>query len=573
MAEEYREEDLTASDRRIKRGFVTIGDRQVHFRYAGKGPAVVLFGQSPTSSQTLDRQTLAFSEHFTAIAIDSCGLGRSTTLQTPTTEIADQAIALAQTLDALGISKVAAYGSHTGASICAEFAMRYPERTAIALLDGYPVYSEDERTRRLNTYFPHMEKTWDGLHLMWLWYRYREQNLFWPWNISGRVTRANCSVPAPEHIHRGVVDILDVWLGYVEPYAAAFRYRAQEPIPHLKVPTAFLAYPDDSLLTALDLLPKPLPECCWIEPMPLDRDAGAQKEIGIMKGVPAWPDAPPIKATSRRIVGVTDDYVDLDEGQLFLRRWGKHGGDRLPLVMLPPAPGSATQLDTLPELLASDREVIALDLPGCGDSDAFAGAVHDVARSAHLVAEALTKLGISKADVYGRHGGASVAVELATQKPDMVGALVLDGPPALTADERREIAPRYAEPIELEWDGSHLIRLWHSTRDQELFWPWYERKIDHIRKNDPDVRADRLTTEVLAYLKNYQTYAGMWEAVLSYPVRERLADLGRPYAICGSVNDKFANHAQAIAGERFVAVPDSRLAAAQVIRNCIDRNR
>ncbi len=41
---------------------------------------------------TLDRQTLAFSEHFTAIAIDSCGLGRSSPLPTPTTEIADQAI-------------------------------------------------------------------------------------------------------------------------------------------------------------------------------------------------------------------------------------------------------------------------------------------------------------------------------------------------------------------------------------------------------------------------------------------------------------------------------------------------
>jgi len=563
---------LAASHRRIKRGFVTIGDRQVHFRYAGKGPAVVLFGQSPTSSQTLDRQTLAFSEHFTAIAIDSCGLGRSTPLHTPTTEIADQAIALAQTLDALGISKVAAYGSHTGASICAEFAVRYPERTAIALLDGYPVYTEDERTRRLNTYFPNMEKTWDGLHMMWLWYRYREQNLFWPWNISGRVTRANCSVPAPEHIHRGVVDIADVWMGYVEPYAAAFRYRAQEPIPHLRVPTVFLAYPDDSLLKALDLLPRPLPECCSIEDMPLDRDAGAQKEIEIMKRVPAWPDAPAIKAPSRRLVGVTNDYVDLDEGQLFVRRWGK-AGERLPLVMLPPAPGSATQLDTLPELLSCDREVFAIDLPGCGDSDAFAGAKHEVARSAGLIADALKKLGIAKADVYGRHGGASVAVELAAQHPGMVGALVLDSPPALDEGERREIAPRYAEPIELDWDGSHLIRLWHATRDQELFWPWYERKIDRIRRNDPDVRPDRLTTEVIAYLKNYQTYAGMWEAVLSHPVRDRLAGLGRSYTICGNPNDKFANHAKAVAGDSFVALPDPRLAAAEIVRGCIDGAR
>lgn len=558
---------MTKSKRRIRRGFVTIGTRQVHFRYAGSGPAVVLFGQSPTSSQTLDRQTLAFSEHFTAIAIDSCGLGRSTPLQTPTAEIADQAIALAMTLDALGIEKTAVYGSHTGASICAEFAMRYPERTSIALLDGYPIYTEDERTRRLNTYFPNMEKTWDGLHLMWLWYRYREQNLFWPWNISGKVTRANCSVPPPEHIHRGVVDILDVWMGYVEPYAAAFRYLAEEPIPHLRVPTAFLAYPDDSLLTALKLLP-PLPDCCWIEDMPLDRDAGAQKEIELMKGVPAWPDAPTIRPPSRRAEGVTCDYVELDDGQLFVRRWGQ-GGKR-PLLMLPPAPGSATQFDTIPELLAADREVIAIDLPGCGDSDAFDGVVNSVEDSAALVAEALSRLGLNKVDLYGRHGGASVAVALAEKHSDLVGALVLECPPALPADERKEIAPRYAEPIELDWDGSHLIRLWHATRDQELFWPWYERKIDRIRKNEPNVRPDRLSTEVLAYLKNYRSYAPMWEAVLSYPVREKLAGMQRPVAVCGSVNDKFADHTRAAVGERFVELPDSRLAAAQIVRACID---
>lgn len=269
---------------------------------------------------------------------------------------------------------------------------------------------------------------------------------------------------------------------------------------------------------------------------------------------------------------MNNDYVDLDEGQLFVRRWGK-AGERLPLVMLPPAPGSATQLDTLPELLSCDREVFAIDLPGCGDSDAFAGAKHEVARSAGLIADALKKLGIAKADVYGRHGGASVAVELAAQHPDMVGALVLDSPPALDEGERREIAPRYAEPIELDWDGSHLIRLWHATRDQELFWPWYERRIDCIRQNDPDVRPDRLTTEVIAYLKNYQTYAGMWEAVLSYPVRDRLAGLGRSYTICGNPNDKFANHAKAVAGDSFVALPDPRLAAAEIVRGCIDGAR
>ena len=36
----------------VRRHFVTVnGDRQVHYRRAGKGPAVVLLHQSPTSSR------------------------------------------------------------------------------------------------------------------------------------------------------------------------------------------------------------------------------------------------------------------------------------------------------------------------------------------------------------------------------------------------------------------------------------------------------------------------------------------------------------------------------------------
>jgi len=545
----------------IRRAFVTVGDRQVHFRYAGRGPAVVLFGQSPTSSQTLDRQTKAFSRHFTAIAIDTAGLGRSTALDTPYPEIADQAIALAATLDALGIKKTALYGSHTGASICAEFAMRYPDRTAIALLDGYPIYPEDERIRRLNTYFPSYEPTWDGLHLMWLWYRYREQNLFWPWNISGRITRANCSVPAPEHLHRGLVDILEVGMGYVQPYAAAFRYRAEQPIPHLRVPTVFVAYPDDSLLKSLDMLP-PLPDCCRIEPMPLDRDLGAQKEIELMKSVPAWPDAPAVSAPSRRASGSTSDYIDLKDGQLFVRRWGSGSGR--PLIILPPAPGSASQLDSIPALLGAGHEVLAIDLPGCGDSDPFANSPRSVESMAGIVREGLTKLNVDRFDIYAKNGGASVAVALAATGAK-IESMVLDSPPALSSAERQEIAPNYAEPIRLDWDGSHIIRLWHAARDQELFWPWYKRDIDHIRQNDPDVDAARLTVEVHAYLKNYQSYADVWKSVLSYPLEEALADIKREFVVCGNANDKFAPHAQRIAKGDFVELPDSRMAAAGIL--------
>ncbi|WJR76805.1 hypothetical protein [Bradyrhizobium sp. NP1] len=303
----------TQPKQRIRRAFVTVGDRLVHYRYAGSGPVVILIGQSPTSSRTLDRQTLAFAEHFTAIALDAPGLGRSTALNTPKPDVADQAIALADMLNQMGIAKVGLYGSHTGASICLEFARRFPERSAIALLDGLPIYSDLERNLRLSTYFPEYTATWEGLHLMWLWYRYREQNVFWPWNIRGKGTRGDVDIPSPEKLHNGLVDILEVGMGYVPPYAAVFRYRAEEAIPHLKTPVYFLAYPDDSLLPALRHLHN-LPDCCRIAEMPIDKAAGVAHEIALLKEAGDWGQSPLVIGTTPRAAGQTRDYFDLPGG-------------------------------------------------------------------------------------------------------------------------------------------------------------------------------------------------------------------------------------------------------------------
>lgn len=271
----------------IRRAYVTVGNRQVHLRYAGRGPAVVLIHQSPTSGRTLDLQTAALARAgFSALALDIPGLGRSDPLDVPRPEIEDLAIGLAATLDALGLEQVALYGSHTGALACTEFAIRWPERVSALLIDGYPVYSDDERARRVATYFPPFEVRWDGSHLLWLWYRYREQYLFWPWNIPGAVTQARCDVPDPEFLHEGVIDILRAGNGYRLPYAAAFRCRSIDMVPRLRVPTFFLAYPDDSLTSALKLL-RDVPDCCRIVPMPSERAAGLAKEIELLRAHPA----------------------------------------------------------------------------------------------------------------------------------------------------------------------------------------------------------------------------------------------------------------------------------------------
>ena len=195
---------MIAADR-IRRGYIKVEGRHVHYRAAGTGDPVILIHQSPTSARTLDAQTLGFAQAgFQAIALDIPGLGRSDPLGLPQPEIGDQALALGRALDVLRLPRVALYGSHTGALICCDFARRAPERVSCVLIDGYPIYTQGESERRVATYFPPFELRWDGGHLLWLWSRLREQYLFWPWNVPGESTSARCDIPDAATLTDGV---------------------------------------------------------------------------------------------------------------------------------------------------------------------------------------------------------------------------------------------------------------------------------------------------------------------------------------------------------------------------------
>jgi pimeloyl-ACP methyl ester carboxylesterase len=511
----------------IRRAYVTVGARQVHVRHAGQGPAVVLIHQSPTSARVLDVQTAAFGRAgFAAYALDIPGLGRSDPVAAPRPEIEDLACGLAETLDAMGLGQVALYGSHTGALACTEFAVRWPERVSALLIDGYPIYSEDESARRVATYFPPYELRWDGAHLLWLWARYREQYLFWPWNIPARVTRARCDVPSSEFLHEGVIDLLRAGNGYRLPYAAAFRCRAAELVPKLRVPTYFLAYPDDSLTANLALL-KDVPANCHIEPMPLEREAGTEKEITLLRRHASASPGQELR-TADRPHGMTRSYVTVQGLQLGLRSAGPKDGQ--PLVVLPPAPGSASMLSAEIEQFASARRVVALDLPGCGDSDAPKQLA--LGEMAEIVGAALASLGVRGADAWALHGGCAVAAKLFAG--GTLRAAVLESPARRHADGPDYLAD-YAPPIAPRWDGTHLVSLWHLTRNRRLFRPWFDQRLAARDTGEPMLDVESLNQEVLAGLESWRTWHLAWRAVLQSPPPES----GRALRLASRASDEF----------------------------------
>ncbi len=104
-------------------------------------------------------------------------------------------------------------------------------------------------------------------------------------------------------------------------------------------------------------------------------------------------------------------------------------GTGRPLVCLHGLGGTkASFLTTIADLAGDDFRVIALDVPGFGDSVKPIGAPYDAKWFARTVVAALDALEIDRADLMGNSMGGRIAIETAFQHHDRVDKLVLLSP-------------------------------------------------------------------------------------------------------------------------------------------------
>lgn len=110
-------------------------------------------------------------------------------------------------------------------------------------------------------------------------------------------------------------------------------------------------------------------------------------------------------------------------GPLRIRVGRRHVGNGTPLVLINGIGGSMEMWQPFVEAL-DDREVLMLDLPGCGQSSSsrMPLRMRDIAG---IVARAMDAFGILRADVLGYSFGGVVAQELAHRHPNRVRRLVL----------------------------------------------------------------------------------------------------------------------------------------------------
>jgi pimeloyl-ACP methyl ester carboxylesterase len=128
---------------------------------------------------------------------------------------------------------------------------------------------------------------------------------------------------------------------------------------------------------------------------------------------------------------VTRRQIELDGLRLSYLEQGSAAKGKPSIVLLHGLMGCA---DTFAPLLSklselhSKHHVIALDLPGAGQSERNDGIDASIASTAELIARFVDKLGLRKPMVVGHSHGGAVAMSVAARHPDLLHSMVLLAP-------------------------------------------------------------------------------------------------------------------------------------------------
>lgn len=243
-------------------------------------------------------------------------------------------------------------------------------------------------------------------------------------------------------------------------------------------------------------------------------------------------------------------YVNGRFGQVhYHRAWpGADGNDKTPLAFFHQNHKSAFEYDLLLREMGHDRESLAFDTPGYGNSDSPPD-VPSMADFAGAMADALDGLGFGAGgkgavDVFGLHTGVLIATELALTRPDLVRRIVMSGVPYRSPEKRKEILEALPRDKKLTEDGAWVMDCWRVL-------------VAERSKDVPLERAARVFVEAIHPLdKHWYAYDAVW----SYPLEERLPKLTHPVAILQThellLEDTRRAHAELLPQAHYVEIPE-----------------
>lgn len=219
--------------------------------------------------------------------------------------------------------------------------------------------------------------------------------------------------------------------------------------------------------------------------------------------------------------GMTTEYgyVKVPGGQVHYAEQGTGPA----VLLLHQTPRSHDEFRELLPLLAADHRVLALDMPGFGNSTALPAPQHieDYARG---VLAALDALGVDRTAVVGHHTGGVVAVELAAAAPDRITAVVLSSTPWVDAGYRASHVDGHGvDDAAREPGGGHLLAWWEQRR------PYYPKSSTGL--------LDRFVRDALA--PGVDPREGHL-ACARYAMERRIGQVRAPVLLLGAGADPFA---------------------------------
>ncbi len=457
---------------RIERGFLTLPGRQVHYRRAGSGPPVVLLHQSPKSSEELVPLILLLAENFTVLAPDTPGYGLSDPIVSPDADIEIDvfADAVAEFFDGMGLERAGLYGVHTGSAIATRFAARYPDRVLALVANGTLIKAPEERADLLAHYLPRFVPSWDGSHMAWAWARMREQLIFFPWHKRDPLARV--AIPMTlDSLQINTLALLQAGDNYRTAYRTAFSYAVEDDLPHIQPPARFICAESDVLVRYLERFPplRPNAEIARVT----SPDEAFQVTQAIFREMVQGETPVPV-TTARRAFRLTSSMVSLAGGQLHVRE-NLDGAGR-PVLILHDIGESSRALDAIAGGFIGRRPVFAADLPGHGDSDPPpAGDDPLIDRLAAALADLIAQRGLSGIDLITMGDSAAIALALVERVPAAISRVSLCNPTVAPSERIAEFEREAVPALSPDWAGGHLLTAWHRARDQDLFWPWFDK--------------------------------------------------------------------------------------------------
>ncbi|WP_037362326.1 alpha/beta fold hydrolase [Amycolatopsis orientalis] len=153
-------------------------------------------------------------------------------------------------------------------------------------------------------------------------------------------------------------------------------------------------------------------------------------------------------------------YVSVPGGQVHYAEQGAGPA----VVLLHQTPRSLDEFRELQPLLAVGYRVLALDLPGFGNSTPLP-APQRIEDYAEGTLAALAALGVERAAIVGHHTGGAVAVQIAAAAPERVAAVVLSSTPWADAVYRKShVDGPGVDDARRDPGGAHLLAWWEQRR-------------------------------------------------------------------------------------------------------------